>query len=292
MDDLDAIAQRREALRPWHRDLVVVGGWAHRLYRFHNNAARLPHQPVATRDAERGPRLWLARVAYGRHRCSAEWERPAERRHVLHYSGTSRYNCAAAEASGCPGAVTLDPAAGHSRCSAGGAGRSNALQSRELHCTEALDPEIPKPEKRPQDVLYIHDTLELFGSEIELLKATWRDDIRPTLPAVTARTVERLCQTHFGNVTDVIRNAARIPQDRILMPERLQATCAYGLDEIFGMTKSACLRLRTSPYFEFGASSSMRIMKGSAWVPTFARECVFRPVARRISNHEVVITGQ
>lgn len=90
-----------------------------------------------------------------------------------------------------------------------------------------------KPEKLPQDALYVHDTLELFGSEIELLKATWQDDIRPVLPSATVRTVEKLCQTHFGSVTDVIRNAARIPQDRVLTPERLQATCAYGLGEIF-----------------------------------------------------------
>jgi hypothetical protein len=99
-----------------------------------------------------------------------------------------------------------------------------------------------EPEKRPRDVLYIHDTLELFGGELELLKTTWRDDIRPTLSPATARTVEQLCQTHFGVVTDVIRDAARIPQDRALTPERLQAACAYGLDEIFGVARSDSLR--------------------------------------------------
>jgi hypothetical protein len=95
-----------------------------------------------------------------------------------------------------------------------------------------------KPEKRSQDVLYIHDTLELFGGELELLKTVWRDEIRPTLRSTTVRAVKQLCQTHFGSVTDVIRNAVRIPQDRALTPERLQATCAYGLNEIFGPASS------------------------------------------------------
>lgn len=52
MDDLKSIAQLLDALRPWHRDLVIVGGWAHRLYRFHDKAARLSYQPVRTRDAD------------------------------------------------------------------------------------------------------------------------------------------------------------------------------------------------------------------------------------------------
>jgi hypothetical protein len=46
--------------------------------------------------------------------------------------------------------------------------------------------------------------------------------------------IVRLRQEQFSTITDVHRNAARIPQDRALTPQRLQAACAYGLDEIFG----------------------------------------------------------
>lgn len=91
-----------------------------------------------------------------------------------------------------------------------------------------------KPDKKAQDALYIHDTLELFGGELTALKALWQEKVRPTLLDKTARTVDELQREQFGTVTDVIRNAARIPQDRVVTAERLQVACAYGLGEIFG----------------------------------------------------------
>ena len=36
-------------------------------------------------------------------------------------------------------------------------------------------------------------------------------------------------------MTDTIRNAARIPQDRNLQPENLRAATQYGLNEVFGL---------------------------------------------------------
>jgi hypothetical protein len=66
VDNLDEIAKLLDALRPWHRDLVIVGGWAHRLYRFHDKAARPPYQAVRTRDADlafaRMHRSWATSV--------------------------------------------------------------------------------------------------------------------------------------------------------------------------------------------------------------------------------------
>lgn len=91
-----------------------------------------------------------------------------------------------------------------------------------------------RPDKQAQDALYIHDTLELFGGELELLKAEWREKLRPTIDSTTAESVERLYREQFGTVTDIIRAATRIPQDRTLAPGRLQALCSYGLEEIFG----------------------------------------------------------
>lgn len=39
----------------------------------------------------------------------------------------------------------------------------------------------------------------------------------------------------FENVTDTIREAARIPQDRRLLPEGVRAATQYGLNEVFGL---------------------------------------------------------
>ena len=37
------------------------------------------------------------------------------------------------------------------------------------------------------------------------------------------------------HVTDTIREAARIPQDRRLLPEGVRAATQYGLNEVFGL---------------------------------------------------------
>ena len=89
------------------------------------------------------------------------------------------------------------------------------------------------PGKQSQDALYIHDTLDLFGPELPRLRALWLEKVRPWLPKITAATVVRLQREQFGSVNDVIRNAARMPKDRALAADRMQAACAYGLGEIF-----------------------------------------------------------
>lgn len=91
-----------------------------------------------------------------------------------------------------------------------------------------------RPEKQAQDALYIHDTLELFGGELPELRALWQKKIRPRLTKAIIEAIEPLIREQFGTVTDVIRNAARIPQDRRLEPDRVQAACEYGLQQIFG----------------------------------------------------------
>ena len=88
--------------------------------------------------------------------------------------------------------------------------------------------------KKAQDVLYIHDTLELFGGSLDQLRTVWEDEVRPKIPARTARTAMTTATQLFENVTDVIRDAARIPQDRRLQPENILAASKYGLEEVFG----------------------------------------------------------
>ena len=87
--------------------------------------------------------------------------------------------------------------------------------------------------KRAQDILYIHDTLELFGASLEDLRALW-SRVRPQLAAKTATTVSNTAAELFREVTDAIRTAARIPRDRQLTPERIRSACDYGLREILG----------------------------------------------------------
>lgn len=87
--------------------------------------------------------------------------------------------------------------------------------------------------KQAQDILYIHDTLELFGASLPALRSSWRDVLRGTLSRRHAEAVERVCVDAFAEVDDAIRRAARLPVDRRLDPESLRAACAYGLGEVF-----------------------------------------------------------
>src|SRR5713226_4039174 len=90
-------------------------------------------------------------------------------------------------------------------------------------------------EKKAQDILYIHDTLELFGGSLVQLRTLWEDQVRPRIPARTVKTAMNIATELFENVTDTIRVAARIPQDRRLLPEGVRATTQYGLNEVFGL---------------------------------------------------------
>ena len=47
-----SFARLVESLRPWLDQVVIVGGWAHRLHRLHPLAQRLRYEPLATLDAD------------------------------------------------------------------------------------------------------------------------------------------------------------------------------------------------------------------------------------------------
>jgi hypothetical protein len=88
------------------------------------------------------------------------------------------------------------------------------------------------PRKRAQDMLYIHDALELFGATLSELRSLWQEKIRSTLTKNASRQLTQQSKECFSSVTDVIREAARIPQDRSLDPERMRAACQLALSQI------------------------------------------------------------
>ena len=90
------------------------------------------------------------------------------------------------------------------------------------------------PRKKAQDVLYVHDTFELFGASLEALRAVWADAVRPPMPPKTARRAEKTAHDLFAAVTNTIREASRIPQDRHPLPEDIRAACHLGLEAVLG----------------------------------------------------------
>jgi hypothetical protein len=269
-DEFADIARLIDALRPWLAHLVIVGGWAHRLHRFHPLANPPAYQPLRTRDADvafslKAPLegdIGAALEAAGfRQDFLGEHTPP-----VTHYrlSGDDQGFYAEFLAPRAGGHLRRDGTRDSTVAKAGvTAQKLRHLGLLLMHpwrvglgASVGVPPATPTevqlpnpvsfiaqklliqkrrpPEKKAQDALYIHDTLDLFGHHLEELKAIWFDKIRPELSSKTAREVERVYREQFGAVSDVIRTAARIPRDRTIAPERMQLACSFGLEEIFG----------------------------------------------------------
>lgn len=90
-------------------------------------------------------------------------------------------------------------------------------------------------DKHRQDLLYVFDTIQLFGHRLPQFKENWEKVIAPSLEAGAVKTVVQECGESFNTVTDAIRDAATIPQDRRVDPEELRATCQYAFQQILGL---------------------------------------------------------
>lgn len=270
MEDLVNFARLVKAIHPWLPHLVIVGGWAHRLHLFHPLATAQEYQPLRTRDvdlafsprAPLGDDLKQALTNAGfKEELSGESTPPvthytlgeeevgfyAEFLTVLRGDGLKRdgqrdLTVAKAGITAqklryldllliAPWSISVGPDNG-------------------VPLDRPVDILVPNPvsfmiqkflihsrrdaHKKAQDVLYIHDTLQLFGGSLEKLSTVWEDEVRPNMPARTVRTAMTIAKELFENVTNVIRESSRIPQDRTLQPENIRAASEYGLEEVFG----------------------------------------------------------
>jgi hypothetical protein len=269
VSDTTAFARLIKAIEPWRAHLILVGGWAHRLHRFHQLAGVPTYQPLSTNDtdlafANRAPLEGDIKSALARAGFTEEFVgdfRPPAMHYALGDDDAGFY------------AEFLTPLqrSGMKRTGEPDATVSKAgITAQKLRYLDILllrpwlikiGPDqgfpVPKsidlqvanptafiaqklliqherlPAKRAQDVLYIHDTLELFGGALPELKALWDDEIRSALSSKAARRVVEISRESFSSVTDILREAARIPQDRNLSPERMRAVCEMSLAEVF-----------------------------------------------------------
>jgi hypothetical protein len=272
LEDLDAFARLLTALRPWLGQLVVVGGWAHRLHRFHPLAKSPNHPPLRTRDTDFAfsPDAALAGDIHKALKEAGFTEEffgddsPPATHYRLGDEDAGFY------------AEFLTPLVGSEMKKKRDATVSEAgITAQKLRYLDILlvrpwsvrvGPERRVPiaadvdlfvpnaasfivqkllihsgrpaAKKAQDVLYIHDTLELFGSSLAELHRLWAEEVRPSIATAWARRVEVLADELFAEVTDTIREAARIPQNRPLAPENIQRACGYGLAELLGLSEA------------------------------------------------------
>lgn len=270
MEDSGSFARLIDAIRPWLSQLVIVGGWAHRLHRFHPLANALQYQAIRTRDAdiafsENAPLdgdLLAALSNAGFKEDSSGDDTPPITHYRLSHESAGFYAEFLIPLHGdrlkrngqpdvtmykagisaqklrhidllllAPWRVEVGPAIGVPVAS-----KVDILVPNPVSfiVQKLLIHKDRKPKKKAQDVLYIHDTLELFGASLDQLRTIWATQVRPAMPARTATTAMNVARQLFDNVTDTTREAALIPQDRRPPAERLRAASEYGLGEIFG----------------------------------------------------------
>lgn len=266
MSEQRAFGQLVASLSPWLEQLVFVGGWAFRLYRLHPSAEVPAYRPVVTLDAdiafaeaeslEGSIRTRLLDTGFveslmGNHR-------PPVSQYTLGTDTSGFY------------AEFLTPLTGSGRRRDGEPiatlAKAGVTAQRLRHLDLLLETpwqvtlgtdwglpsdtsvRVPNPasfiaqrllihDQRPpgkkvQDILYIHDTLELFGGQRDDLRRLWRDALAPTLHVRQQRALLQAIDTIFGRLNDRIRDAAAMPADRQLDPERMRQMCRMALGDM------------------------------------------------------------
>jgi len=264
-----SFARLVESLRPWLDEVVLIGGWAHRLYRLLPLAERPPYEPLATLDADvalprrlkvTGDEISQRLAANGFEPEFLGHHRPPATHYRLIGLGVQFY------------AEFLTPLAGSVIARRGrqkATSRIGGISSQNLRYIEVLlaapwsltlcandgfpladaQMQIAIPvsflaqkilihgrrnrEERAKDILYMHDTIETFAMRIEDLHTEWAMNVRSELHANGVRTVEGAAASLFGAVTDPIRAASQIVQGRDSTPEMIRETCNLGLTRIF-----------------------------------------------------------
>lgn len=256
------------ALDPWLDRVVIVGGWAHRLYHLHPAAQKLDFAPLMTLDADvalpqtlppQTPTIREALVAHGFQEEFRGDDMPPVTLYHLGDSDSGFYTEFLTPVTG--GEYTRS---GKRKATAQIAG----VNSQQLRFIELLlnDPwavtltgddfglPVPKAvcvanpigflaqkllihrrrsaDDQAKDILYIHDTLQVFGEHLDDLRIEWTDRVCPSLHRKTVKEIETASDWLFGEMTDVIREAAGIAADRRLSPEGVRESCRYGLQQI------------------------------------------------------------
>lgn len=85
---------------------------------------------------------------------------------------------------------------------------------------------------RAKDILYLHDTIELLGGSLSVLREEW-NRLRQELSHGAIHIVERAADRMFSKMTDDIRGAAQAAAGRALTPQAVQELCRAGLKIAF-----------------------------------------------------------
>jgi hypothetical protein len=263
--DEEGFALLIDALGPYLDRVVIVGGWAHRLFRQHPLAQTVPYAPLMTRDVDVAipvrmrpdeESLRERLLTRGFHEeflgdyqppvthyhqskpdsvfyvefltplVGGEFRRDGKRDVTIPIAGISaqklRHLGVLLTA---PWSLSVD---------FGSVSRGVRISNPVAYIAQKLlIGGMRKQSERAKDVLYIHDTLELFGRSIPDLRAVWLDQVRPQLGQRSVARLHQTARTVFGEANDTVREAALMTSGRAT-PRSLVETCTVGLNHLFG----------------------------------------------------------
>jgi hypothetical protein len=266
----EEFARLIHALEPWLNQIVIIGGWAYNLYRFDPAAQQLGYPPLMTIDADvaapialehsdqdihtrlldygfkeelfgqDNPPVTQYRLADAQTGFYAEFLTPLIGKEVGRrgqqkvtrriggvVSQQLRYLELLLQE---PWTVTLDKSKGFPF--------DHAAQIRIANPVSFIAHKIliqnkRKPADFSKDILYVHDTVQIFGARLSELKEQWNKSLKPQLHSSRIKEIERGIESAFRNVNDTIRDASRMVAIRHLSPEAIRETCYMGLTRLF-----------------------------------------------------------
>lgn len=268
--NLEPFAKFVEALDPWLGQAVLIGGWAHRLYRLDSRARKLPYLPITTLDGdvaiplklkmeqssvrERLTKAGFKEEFVGEDRpptthyhygpeggfyveflsplIGSEYDRQGKRKATREVGGVSSQQLRYIEILMVePWKISLGEQDGYPFTPARKvlvANPTSFLAQKILihHERDYRD--------RAKDLLYIHDTIEVFSEHLEDLQKIYRTILQSKLHRNRSAELQDAADRLFGKVTDTVRVAALMATGRHLDPEALAETSQAGLQEILG----------------------------------------------------------
>ena len=270
--DLVPLAKFVEAVDPWLGQAVLIGGWAHRLYRLDSRARKLPYLPITTIDGDvavpaklkveestirdRLLEAGFMEVLVGEDRPPAthyhygkessfyaeflspligsEYDRYGKRKATREVAGVSSQQLRYIEILMVePWTIVLSEQDGYPFAPAKKVSIANPAS---FIAQKILIHHERNDRDRAKDLLYIHDTIELFSEHLEELCKIYQSVLQSKLHRNRHSELHGAADYLFGKVTDTAREAALMATGRHLDPEALAETSRAGLQEIFRKT--------------------------------------------------------
>lgn len=267
--DLANFARLIESIEPWLDQVVIIGGWAHRFYRLHPSARPVEYPPLTTLDADVALPIRLevkeqdigARLVangfreelLGDHKPPATHYRLGDARSGFYAEfltplvGSQYDRKGTAKATDRVGGVTSQKLR-HLDLLLNMPWQVELDESKGFPLAAPTQVQIPNPtcflaqkllihskrspEERAKDILYIHDTVEIFSGRIQELNEIWRA-VRLRQNARHSASIELARKRLFGELSDSVRESARMAVGRTLSAQAILETCNLGLSGIF-----------------------------------------------------------